>query len=728
MKILANVLWLAALPLAFHGKSCGAFLIGPPGRGGGRGGGGGRNGIVPPRAANNQPDWGGHGGNNEHSSNLVLATGMNEDEYEECDEYDDNSEEQGDGKTTSTNNIRGGAKNKIVKGTKSTLESTASYWSNAFDNAGKAVTKPFKEGVSKAASLFESKDKKVEKELMEKLQTIKIQSVIVPNTTVVPLEVVQLAARRSGLIGNPLRTDRVQEFAASLKRWYQMRGYVLHTVTGATLKTDSATAVIQVQEPQISHQPVDITFCKEMVVDEETGNLLTFRQYKTKHMKRRTIGHKGITKSDTNTTFIETEGKTRPSRIAYALGLQPGAPFRWDASRWSNIATSSVFGRIIQAGPKRMQDGTVQLQILATEAPPRHLEYGVTKSLYTGSWEGEVDFQHENLLGGGEKLGLMVRRGTKDPEPSVHVTFSDDKFGMSGGYDVEAFRDYIGDKTEGDSKAKVGEQTGGEEGATEKVAAKPRDPNSLLDRRGVKFTYRNPIGTKTIRHSRASTSLERTATQSGIREAIGSGTLALGPFRRQLPLEARSSFDGSLTSGVRIPEGSSHISEDDLSASYSGLALLPYTCFTVTTTQILPLLVSSVTPKRQPSLALRHSLTGSTRNLPRHDQNAMGFSSMIRGGTPNGRISTALMGSTELRIPLELDIPVLKNIQDNASLVLFGDWVSTRKNNGSSFSIEKSIGVGVRKVAQGIPLKVDFSYAGNGKIKSSFGLGRDFDV
>lgn len=698
MKLLVVFVWLLA------GRPCHAFLTGPPS-------GGNRGGIVPPHSANQQPDWGGH--NHEPDAKLVLGAGNKDD----------------DNDLLLLADVRGGASKqankKLLKGTKTTMASTTAYWSDAFGKAGKTITKPFRTAGSKVASVFEGKEKKAEKELMAKLQTTKIQSVVVPNTTVVPQEVVQLAARRSGLIGNPLRTDRVQEFAASLKRWYEMRGYVLHTVTGATLKTDSATAEIQVQEPQVCSQPVGITFCKEMVVDEETGNLLTFRQYKNRHTKRRTVGHRTITKADTNTTFVETEGKTRPGRIAHALGLQAGRPFRWDASRWSSIAGSGVFGRIIQAGPRRMKDGSVQLQILATEAPPRHLEYGVTKSLYTGSWEGEVDFQHENLLGGGESLGLMIRRGTKDPEPSVHVKFSDDKFGMPGGYDVEAFRDYIGDKSTVDSSKKKDVPT---EGEGEESKAKPRDPNSLLDRRGVKFVYRNPIDTKKIRNSQAITSLERTATQSGIREAIGSGTLGLGPFRRQLPLEARTSVEGSLTSGVRIPDSSSQISEDDASSSYRGLALLPYTSFTLTTTQVLPLLASSMEPRKQPSLALRHSLTGSTRNLPRHEQNAMGFSSMIRGGKPNGRISTSITGSTELRIPLEFDIPLLEKVQERASVVLFGDWVSARKSNGSPFFIEKSIGVGIRKNMQGIPLKVDFCYAGNGNIKSNFGLGGDFDV
>lgn len=687
---------------------CSAFLTRPPGSRG--------IGSVPPHqhAQNRQPDW-------EDSEPVQAFLG---------NLTDRTLETAADGVVV----MRGGSssfqrRNDHVAGNKITLASTKSYWSDAFSKAGKTITSPFRAVKEKISSAMESDQQKAEKELLEALKTMKVQTVALPNSTVVPREVINLAARRSGLIGNPLRTDRVQEFAKSLKRWYEMRGYVLHEVTGATLRTESATAEIQVQEPQVSQRPVDIVFCKEMVVDEETGNLMTFRQYKERHLKRRTIGSRDITKKDTNTTFIQTTGKTRPNCIAQVLGLKAGQHFQWDSNRWNMIRRSGIFGRILSAGPKRLQDGSVQLQIMATEAPARHLEYGVSKSLYTGSWEGEVDFQHENLFGAGESLGLMVRRGTKDPEPSVRLRYSDDKFGMPHGYDIEAFSDFIGDDDkDGPTTKKAKEEKGAKkEEEKKKTEKKPKDPDRMLDRRGIKFTYRNPIDPQRIQFSTASTSLERTATQCGKREAIGYGTLALGPFRRQLPLDARSSVDGSLTTGVRVPEGGAAATEE-ARTTYRGITLLPYSSFTLTTTQILPLQADAGW-RQQPCLALRHSLCGSTRNLPRHEQNAMGFSSIIRGGTPNGRISTSLNGSTELRIPLESDaIPALKRFQRDASVVLFGDWVSTRKSNGSSFAFEKSIGVGLRKTTQGIPLKLDFSYAGNGKIKSNFGLGRDFDV
>jgi hypothetical protein len=62
-------------------------------------------------------------------------------------------------------------------------------------------------------------------------------------------------------------------------------------------------------------------------------------------------------------------------------------------------------------------------------------------------WLGrELDFEHANLLGGGETLGVVVRRGTSDATPSVRLKFSNGRLGLEGGYDVEAFNEYIGDE------------------------------------------------------------------------------------------------------------------------------------------------------------------------------------------------------------------------------------------------------------------------------------------
>lgn len=604
--------------------------------------------------------------------------------------------------------VRGGAakKNPVVKGSKNTLQTTAAYWSNACRSATDAVSNTVSGITKQVTDIFISKEKKEELALLEKLKTTPVRSVSAPNSTVLPPEILTVAAKRSGMIGTPLRVETVQEVARNLKQWYTRKGYVLHSVTGATLKPDTGTAELQVQEPKVSTEPVGITFCKEMVVEED-GSLLTYRQYKEKHARRKTFGHDTLDKTDLNMTYVETSGRTDPNRIAQALKMTPGRPFKWDGSRWHAIAGSGVFSRILRASPERMRDGTVQLRIVATEAPPRNLEYGISKSLYTGSWEGEVDFEHNNLLGGGESLGVIVRRGTKDAEPSVRLKYSDDKFGMEGGYDLELFSDYIGDSNDLDEGLKEGD--------------------ALLDRRGATVCIRNPIDPSVIRDSSASASLERTSSLAGHQEGIGSASLSLGPFRKELPMDARSNILARVTAGTRVADGALTKEVDDAESDIvvGGYKFLPYTMVSATTRQIFPFTSSS--NRRPIYLALEHVLTTSSPNLPRHEASALGVATRVRGyaSKDNGHVTSSVVGTTEVRIPVTL--PTDKFKQD-ASVVLFGDWSFAQKNQRSSFVRKSSVGIGLRKSIQGIPIKYDLSYTRDGDIRGFFGLGRDFDV
>ena len=470
---------------------------------------------------------------------------------------------------------RGGSKSPVVKGSKNTLEKTAAYWSNAWKSATGAVSNTLGGVTVSITGVFQSKEQKAERALMEQLKTTPVKSVTAPNSTVLPPDVVSVAAKRSNMIGNPLRVENVQDMARNLKQWYMNKGYVLNSVTGATLKPESAMAELQVEEPTVSTtQPVGIIFLREMVVDDD-GSVVTYRQYKRKHEERKTFGHDKIEKSNLNMTYVQTTGRTDSSRIAKALKLRKVDHFKWDGNRWHNVAGSGIFSRVLRASPERTQDGTVQLQILATEPPPRNLEYGISRSLYTGSWEGEVDFEHNNLLGGGETLGLSVRRGTKDAEPSVRLKYSDDHFGMEGGYDVELFSDYIGE-VEGRDDVDANDQ--------EKLG------DTLLDRRGLTVSIRNPIDPGIILHSTASANVERTVTREGYQEGIVSGTLGVGPFRKELPMDARSNFIGRVTGGTRI---SDVYDNEEAKEKTIGYKVLPYTVASATTRQIFPFAATS---------------------------------------------------------------------------------------------------------------------------------------
>ena len=621
-----------------------------------------------------------------------------------------------------------------------TIKATSAYWNKTFKSTTLALKRPF-QSFGRKPQFLKSKTEKRQEEFTQKVRTTPIRHVSAPNSTLIPHEVLEIAAKRTGVIGNPLRPAAVQDLARALQQWYTRKGYVLSSVTGATLQVDTQTAELAVEEPVSSDIPISLVYCKEMVVDPDDGSLMTYRQYKTKHARRKSFGYDRISKTDLNTTYVPSTdgGRTNPRSIAKALKLQPKSPFCWKAPRWDAIVQSGIFRRVLNTSPRRMPDGTVQLQVFVEENPTRHLEYGLSKSLYTGSWEGEIDFEHGNLLGGGESLGLTVRRGTHDAEPSVRLCFTDNKFGMEGGYDAEIFTDYIGETHLDESE--VGSDTNNEnnEGLSE------YDKDDLLDRKGASLQFRNPIDPNMVRHSSLRACVERTYTKGGRHESVGTATLRLGPFRKDLPMDAKTNVVTTVTTGTRVSESSWRV--------------LPFSVLSATTRQILPLsspFSSSLTPvpvlsspgntlPSQPqgsllpspptrqgpvgdglTLALQHSLTTSTRHLPRHEAAAQGMAAKVRGYNDNrsNPVSSCLVGTTELRIPV-----TIPRIPDgNAKLVLFGDWSLAQRKGKRSFQRRGSVGVGVRKAVQGIPLKCDVSYRLDGKVRTMFGLGPDFDV
>ena len=607
--------------------------------------------------------------------------------------------------------------NGIINGGKTVVTRATAFWKAKIGNAFFSMK-----------DRFQTKERKKEQALLEQLRTMPVRNVVVPNSTVLPSDVIRIAVKRSGMIGSPLKMDRVQEFARNLKQWYTRQGYILHSVTGATLDPDTATASVSVEEPVVSALPVSIVFCKEMVVDEASGELLTFKKYREKKMKEMEKKSRGfgrfqsldlkIDRKDLNTTFVTTSGRTRAPKIAEALQLKPGKSFRWLDTRWNKIASSGVFSKILKASPEPATDGGVCLQVFAMEPPPRHLEYGIGRSVWTNSWEGEVDFDWRNVFGGGESVGVMVRRGTKDSSPSIRLRFGDDKFGLEGGYDIEAFTDYLGDS----DTASDDEKKGTESDSDSSSSRQGWNQDSLLNRRGATFRLRNPISPNIIANSVVSASLERTSTTTGRLENIGSATMTLGPFRRLLPMDAKSSVSTTITGGSRLT-GTAGGGTDRKEVSIMGSGLLPYSSASATTTQILPISFSSRDSNKRPiTLAMQHCVSASTPNLPRHEAKVIANSAQIRGVAPDGIATSMVKGTTELRLPVA--VPKL----GSGTVVLFGDWFCVQEDTKSQFYSKSSIGVGLRKNIQGIPLKYDVSYSKEGKIKTMFGMGQDFDA
>ena len=596
---------------------------------------------------------------------------------------------------------------------------------------------------------------------------ILVQSVIAP-TSVVPPTVIQECGHASGIIGSILSTEKVQQCAKLIHHWYRQHGYVLHAVTGATLNVDNGTATLYVQEPIVNDIPLTLTFAKQVPLDPETGEHTTLTQYRSKLERRR-----GMTNplppeewndivASLNTTLVEAKGRTKQSIISKRLGLHPGTSFQWNTPQWQRIASSTnIFTNIWSAAPTRMDDGTVQVQVVAQEAPPRNLEYGVSKSLYTGKWEGELDFVHDNVGGAGETLSFNVRRGARDSEASVRVRFLDDKFGMEGGYEAEVFKEYIatdGDHNDDDdddleeeakrwilelpSTLSDKEETLENETEVKEsfVVLEPvNQQDRLLSRKGFKYSLRNPVPKSLVRRSTVSGSVERTSTAAGLKENIASVNLNLGPIRKDLPpsLDIKNDIKASITTGTRIGE----------KVDSQSVMILPYTSATVTARQVIPLRLD-LFPKalvtntsRDIVLALQHTLLSSTRNLPQHEANAAGFAARVRGysSDANGPIGSSLVGSTEVRIPFKIPLNREDIVQDG-DIVIFGDYMTCNRrifyknderlvgNTKKKELFKLSVGVGLRKSLQGVPIKYDMSLTSDGKFGASFSLGRDWEI
>ncbi len=259
-----------------------------------------------------------------------------------------------------------GGNEEIIAGTKSTLQTTLNYWSNSIKSIPQKIG-TLMDNINPFAKRVKNKSDEDEIDLTAMI----VQNVEAPESTVLSDKTVRSAAQRSGLLGGLMRSDRVKECANQLKKFYLYRGYVLHSVTGATLHAENATATLTVYEPRSADQPLDIRFAKLLPIDPDTGETTTMRKYKAKleMRKRRPLRPEewNKIKNELNTTLIEAKGRTNPRIISKRLGLKSGEHFRWDGQLWQNIAQSGIFTRVFKANPVKLNDGSVQFQVIAQE-------------------------------------------------------------------------------------------------------------------------------------------------------------------------------------------------------------------------------------------------------------------------------------------------------------------------------------------------------------------------
>ena len=304
---------------------------------------------------------------------------------------------------------------------------------------------------------------------------------------------------------------------------------------------------------------------------------------------------------------------------------------------------------------------------------------------------------------------------------------------MEGGYDAQLFTEYIAMEhipgSEASNSNKQNEDHEETVGVVEEndpppfMSSATYDDDEIRTRKGLKFNLRNPISTNLMKSSTASTALERTSTRTGRHETIASSTLGLGPFVNNLPLGAKTSLTTTFTTGTRIG------GDDD-----GSWQLFPYSKQKSTARQIFPILTETLS-SRGIKLAFETCLMTSTRHLPRHEANAAGLAARVRGynSSLNGPLRQSLSGIAEVRIPVI--IPFQQDrINQDCQIVLFGDWMFGIPKNERGTSTDgngihkSSVGIGLRKSIQGIPLKYDISVSKEGNLGAFFGLGHDWTI
>ena len=641
-----------------------------------------------------------------------------------------------------------------------------------------------------------------------------VQSVSAPTSELLTPDDITQCANESNLIGGTLTPETLELTAKKINSLYLEQGYVMNCVTGATLVPSSLSAEQNGSEGRVELKVREVKIAKP---ESKSSSSLRICFVEKLHSPDKNGGgentnslHSPDTTQSDHQTYKLVSGRTRPSKIARMVKQLPGSHFQILPERWAQLATypargilrgndselrggrkSAVFSTIHAVRPIPISPDTVELEIVATESKPLSLEYGVTKSLYSDQWEGELDLKHTNIFGGGEVATINVRKGRSTGPDNRHATkdwkrivsrrpvswkmsIKDDNLcGSDAGYDFEIFRDYVG---AGGSNA-VSEQAHDElheEGVLETKQRKSSSEDSCPPLTGamLKLRLRQPFHPFLVPKA-ISARLECVDrfTKNDSAQCMASVSADYGPHRKTVGLSTRpirSSISATSTMGRKWNAGAILEEGGDYAKSHS------YATGTITTLQSMPLLGErSSIPSAD--LILRHAVSASTTHLPRHEAIMLGLASRIRGYKYNYQVpsrshpkqqtrvgedksmmrslknflksdgsdqflppialSKAISGTMEIRIPFERVIA--RSTIGSGTVVVFGDWcvaqaqrppssTSPSEENAGGFEQpcrQSSIGIGLRKFVQGIPLKMDACITEHGTKGLFFGIG-----
>mmetsp|Transcript_4872 Transcript_4872/g.10047 ORF Transcript_4872/g.10047 Transcript_4872/m.10047 type:complete len:837 (-) Transcript_4872:62-2572(-) len=562
--------------------------------------------------------------------------------------------------------------------------------------------------ISNFARLFQksedgnTRESKKQAKQEELLSNTIVEGVSAPKSSLLPPEMITQISLASNLIGGKLTPEILEKTAKSINQWYWDRGYVMNSVTGATLIPNNigqqnsrggGHVELIVREVKFANNhigsPVGIRFVdpRPDAQSSEDDNILS------------------IPTQDGQQLYKITPGRTRSSKIARMMNISPGAHFQILPHRWSRLVAnpggtfggtggnSAIFSSIHAVRPIPTSDDTATLEIIASENKPyASIEYGVTKSLYSDQWEGEMDFKHGNAFGGGETFSLNVRKGkmqsvemAEDPKEksallgssmvenlneglkngpvSWRMSIRDNCLvGSDTGYDVEVFRDYVGKTPSAKMKDPLDD---GPDSESESMRNRPSTGSPQRTGATIRFRFPHPSRIRPL-HTlltprTASASIERilpefsdrrSTSKASRAQSIASVSMNLGPhhFGNSIsgnsistkslwkdPMQVVSSMVSStITVGARWDGDSKVYDSKGRTESDRSSCATPYVAGSITSQQKIPLFSFLTGGRRDVTaplvdLAMQQVVSASTRHFPRHEAVVLGLASRVRG-------------------------------------------------------------------------------------------------
>lgn len=576
------------------------------------------------------------------------------------------------------------------------------------------------------------KDEDTAKRQEKLLSSTKVKSVSAPGSAI-PQAIITQCAEECGLIGGTLTPEKLEHASSVINRWYLRNGFALNCVIGATLVpseaegSDDGAVVLKVREVKLAksstkpnYTPLKLTFIDKVQGDDSSlEDLISIQE-----------------EDGSEAVYSRSQGRTSPNKLARMLRMDPGSPLQLNPSLISELAAfprgtrkqSALFSRIhaVRPVPTSKTDEVEVEMVVSENKPYTALEYGITKSLYTNEWEGELNAKNTNAFGGGEvvtvnickgrsKLGGDGKsniRGLMNGQSNWMISLRDDYLGDDAGYELDLFR---GSVDEGSSCRPV--RTGS--------SMKVKVPRSL----GGRFIL--PVRAISSRFEH----IQETDLKGA--QCVASVDAQLGPFESAWgSVRSSTSVVAKLGGKMGIGKGDSRLE--------------PYASCCAVNEQS-----AHLDKSRGMHLSLRNVVSTSSRHIPSHEAYRIGLSSRVRGYGYSAKrnkkqsrpknpvammrntleawqgevvhpplsLSSAVSGSLELRVPFDGLSQATSRVIGDGNIVVFGDWCFASPTN-SGASRYSSVGVGARKSLNGIPLKIDACLTEHGTKGVFFGLGQ----